>query len=119
MIVEFQAELWRWPGDAAWHFVTLPVDVSDEIRDRTSHQRAGFGSVRVRATIGPSTWLTSVFPDKASGAYLLPVKAAVRHAGDLEVGDDTAVTIEVLADSADGTPTRPSSRAGQVSGGLG
>ena len=96
MIVSFEGELWRWPGDAAWHFVSLPVEASEEIRELTAPRRTGFGSVRVRATIGPTTWLTSVFPDKKSGAYLLPVKAAVRRAADLEPGDDTAVTVELL-----------------------
>lgn len=75
----------RWSGDAAWYFLTVDAELSDEIRGRT--ERVGFGSVRVRATIGATTWSTSVFPDAASGCYVLPVKAAVRRAEGIDDGD--------------------------------
>jgi hypothetical protein len=26
---EFDSELWLWEADAAWHFLTVPQDVSD------------------------------------------------------------------------------------------
>jgi hypothetical protein len=82
----------RWSGEAAWFFLTVDPELSDEIRERTV--RAGFGSVRVRATIGATTWETSVFPDAASGCFVLPVKAAVRRAEDIE--DGTTVTARIV-----------------------
>jgi hypothetical protein len=100
VIVAFDAELWIWDArrDDSWTFVTLPVDASDEIRDRAAAAgpRRGFGSVRVRVTVGASTWTTSVFPDGARGAYVLPVKRAVRKAESLAEGDIARVTVEVL-----------------------
>ena len=47
----FTAELWRYPGKGGWHFVTLPDEIADEVRAR-SGPRHGFGSVRVRVTLG-------------------------------------------------------------------
>lgn len=95
---EFTGELWEhssMPG--SWYFVTLPEDCADDIAAITEGaERRGFGSVRVEATIGPSTWRTSVFPDKASGSYVLPVKKAVRAAAALEAGDAVAVHLAVL-----------------------
>ncbi|QOV92362.1 DUF1905 domain-containing protein [Humisphaera borealis] len=41
------------------------------------------------------TWQTSVFPDKKRGAFLLPVKAAVRKAEHLIIGDRPLVTLIV------------------------
>lgn len=97
----FDAELWLHEGDAAaWHFITVPEDVSDDIDARTAGQARGFGSVRVRATVGATTWATSVFPDTRRGAYVLPVKAAVRRSEGLSVGDTVALTL-ALADDAD------------------
>jgi Domain of unknown function (DUF1905) len=100
VIVDFEAELWIWDArrDDSWTFVTLPTDASDEIRDRTAATgpRRGFGSVRVRATLGTSTWTTSIFPDGARGAYVLPVKRAVRRAESVEEGDTARLTVEVL-----------------------
>jgi hypothetical protein len=90
----FEAQLWLWDGDAAWHFVTVPEDVSDEIEDQAGARR-GFGSVPVQVQIGSSTWATSVFPDSKRGAFLLPVKKQVRTREGLEVGDVVAVELAV------------------------
>jgi hypothetical protein len=94
----FDAELWVWEArrDDSWVFVTLPADASAEIRDRTGGTRRGFGSVRVQVTIGGSAWRTSVFPDSASGCYVLPLKRAVRRAESLDVGTVATVTVEVV-----------------------
>ncbi|MGZ3144620.1 DUF1905 domain-containing protein [Lentzea chajnantorensis] len=93
----FDAELWLWEARRLdiWTFVTLPEDVSDEIRDLAT-PGAGFGSVKVRAGVGTSSWSTSVFPDKASGCYVLPVKAAVRKKEQVGPGDTIEVTVEVV-----------------------
>ena len=99
MKVVFDAELWIWDArrDDSWTFVSLPAEASEEIRDRmAAGPRRGFGSVRVRATVGGSTWTTSIFPDGARNAYVLPVKRAVRKAESLAEGDTATVTIEVL-----------------------
>lgn len=96
---EFAAELWRWSSEkASWHFLTVPDDVSDDIEARTEDERRGFGSVRVRVTIGSSTWSTSVFPDASRAAYVLPVKKAVREREGLAEADRVAVTLELVED---------------------
>ena len=88
----FEAPLWRWQGEAAWHFISLPEDVADEIEDSPVDRR-GFGSVRVQVQVGATSWATSVFPDKARGTYLLPVKKQVRDREGLAEGDVVAVTL--------------------------
>ena len=96
----FDAELWIWdPGRAdSWTFVSLPTEVSAEIRELVGPTQPGFGSVRVRVTVGNATWMTSVFPDITRDSYSLPIKKAVRRAEALEAGDVTSVTVE-LTDS--------------------
>jgi Domain of unknown function (DUF1905) len=86
----FSSPLWRWSGESAWHFLTVPESVSDDIRSRVE-PGPGFGSVKVTVTVGPATWETSVFPDSKSGRYLLPVKAAVRRKARIEDGDEVDV----------------------------
>jgi hypothetical protein len=95
--VVFDGELWLWDARRAetWTFVTLPASESEEIRDLAAGLRRGFGSVRVRATIGSSTWTTSIFPDPQAG-YVLPVKRPVRVAEALDVGDVATVTVELI-----------------------
>lgn len=63
----FDAELWLHQGDGAWHFVTVPGEVSDAIDAATAGKRRGFASVRVRATVGTTAWRTSVFPTTGAG----------------------------------------------------
>jgi hypothetical protein len=94
--VIFDAELWLWDArrGEAWTFVSLPADWSQEVHDLAGGLRRGFGSLRVRATIGASTWTTSVFPGKAG--YVLPVKRSIRAAEALDVGDTATVTVELL-----------------------
>ena len=92
----FSAPLWQYPGDSAWHFVSVPPEISDDITELTAGLRHGFGSVRVTATVGATTWQTSVFPDSKTGTYLLPVKKSVRTAEDLTSGGDVGVRLELV-----------------------
>ena len=95
----FDAELWVWgarPGEN-WTFVSLPAEASAEVRELVGvAPRRGFGSVRVRVTVGGSTWATSIFPDGTRGTYVLPIKKAVRKTETLEVGDLATVTVELV-----------------------
>lgn len=92
---EFTAKLWKWKS-GSWHFVTLPKDISQDIKTFTRHNRRGFGSIRVKVSLGETEWLTSIFPDKKSGCYFLPVKAAVRKGEKFQVDDEAKIRISVL-----------------------
>ena len=94
-VYEFTAPLWRWQGNAAWHFLTLPFEVTDEIDEITTGTQGGFGSVPVRVTVGRTTWTTSVFPSKDHESFILPVKAVVRRAEALLEGSAVAVRLEL------------------------
>jgi hypothetical protein len=98
VIVVFEAELWIWDArrSDSWTFVSLPTEASEEIRDRAGGLRRGFGSLRVRVTVGGSTWTTSIFPDSARGCFVLPIKRAVRKAEALDAGDIATVTVELI-----------------------
>jgi hypothetical protein len=91
-----RAKLWRWKGGkASWYFLTLPAGVAEEIRTvDAGPRRVGFGSLRVTATIGKTSWQTSIFPAAQLKSYLLPVKAAVRKAERLAEGK--AVVVRLL-----------------------
>ena len=81
-------------GKGAWHFLTLPAEDSQQIKFLSSQERRNWGSVRVTASIGQTTWNTSVFPDTKAGAYMLPVKAEVRKKEQIEVGNIVTVTLK-------------------------
>lgn len=96
-IYRTRAKLWRWKGGkSSWYFLTLPVRLAEEIRlVDAGPRRTGFGSLRVTASIGGSTWSTSIFPSARHASYLLPVKAAVRKAEGLVEGRSVRVQVAV------------------------
>ena len=57
--------------------------------------RRGFGGVRVDATIGATTWRTSIFP-QTGDMYVLPLKRAVREAEGIDPGAIVRVGLFVL-----------------------
>lgn len=99
MLITFETELWVWEARRAegWTFVSLPPEESEHIRELTGgRSRPGFGSVRVRATVGHTSWRTSIFPDSARQTYVLPIKKAVRAAERIDAGDSATVTVELV-----------------------
>lgn len=96
---EFTARIWLWrptPGAkvAGWHFVTVEGQPAAEIRFASLGLTAGFGSVRVRATIGATSWSTSIFPHRESGGWILPIKADVRKREGISADDIVDVALE-------------------------
>lgn len=92
----FSAAIWLYPGAAAWHFVSVPEGITKEIDFYYAHKKHGFGSLRVTVTIGETTWDTSIFPDKKTGTYLLPLKKSVRDKEHLSAGKKVTVAIKLV-----------------------
>jgi Domain of unknown function (DUF1905) len=93
----FTAQLWIWDArkSDSWTFATVPPELSDDLRERIG-PRGGFGSIPVEVTIGASTWRTSVFPDKESGCFVLPIKSAVRKAEAISAGDKAEISLKTV-----------------------
>lgn len=90
---ELSARVWVYQGKAAWHFLTLPKDVAKDIDFYFSQEKRGWGSLPVTVVVGKTTWKTSIFPDKESGSYLLPLKAEVRKKEGIIVGNTLGLTL--------------------------
>jgi hypothetical protein len=90
------SKIFLWPGQqAAWHFVPVSAKQSAAIKKVHGAHARGWGSLPVRATIGKTRWNTSIFPDKKSGTYLVPLKLAVRTAEGIAVGDTVKLVVEI------------------------
>jgi hypothetical protein len=82
---------------ASWHFITVEKNISQQIKQRADTQpRKGRWSVKVEVRIGFFTRKTSIFPDKTSWCYLLPIKKEVRTALQIGVDDEVLVTMSLL-----------------------
>lgn len=81
----------------SWHFATIPQAISGAIQSATvSQPRKGRWSLRVEAQIGYMKRKTSIFPDKKSGCYLLPIKVEVRKELWLAENDSVHITITLI-----------------------
>jgi hypothetical protein len=91
MEFEFQARIFEWRGPAPFYFVALPEDVATLVASMASQLTYGWGVIPVKATIGRTTFTTSMFP--RDGGYLLGLKAIVRSSEKLETGDHIEVRL--------------------------
>ncbi|HQU25495.1 MAG TPA: DUF1905 domain-containing protein [Acidimicrobiales bacterium] len=93
MEVAFDAVVWYWRGPSPFHFVTVPPDGAELIGALAPTLSYGWGCVPVRGRVGATAFVTSLFP--RDGGYVVPLKAAVRAAEGLEVGDVASVVLDL------------------------
>jgi hypothetical protein len=88
-----------WPGESVnWYFLPVPKTEGQRIRADFSSQgnRSCFASIKVEVTIGDSVWQTALFYSKPAESYILPVKATIRRAQDIDVGEQVEYTIRIV-----------------------
>lgn len=100
MKYKIKNKVWLYPGHAGWHFFTVPPEMASDISSRFHGLKRGWGSlpvhVEVKNSIGErSKYNTSIFPDKKSGTYLLPIKKEVRKIVGIQAGDILEVVLEI------------------------
>lgn len=94
--------VWLWqgsdgaPSKGSWYFLTIDGETAQVIRAHATNA-AAWGSVYVEATIGATTWRTSLFPSKQAGGWLLPLKAAVRKAEKIVEGSEVEVMLTLAS----------------------
>jgi hypothetical protein len=91
--LEFAGEIWYWRGPAPWYFVTVPEQERDALRVISGSVTYGWGMIPAKVRIGKTAWVTSLWPK--DGSYIVPIKASVRKAEQLEEGDRVTVQLEV------------------------
>ncbi len=93
IIIEIKGEIWFWRGPAPFYFVTVPEAESRNIKAVSGIVTYGWGVIPVRVRIGNTGFTTSLFPK--DGKYIVPIKASVRKAENLALGDEVTVRLEV------------------------
>ncbi|SDU81480.1 protein of unknown function [Microlunatus sagamiharensis] len=90
---EFEGVLFEWRGPAPFHFVAVPEDVADDLREIAPLVSYGWGMVPARVSTGSSSWETALWPK--DGGYVVPVRDRFRRAERLEVGRPVTLRVEV------------------------
>jgi len=93
VIFEFSGVVIFWRGPAPFYFIPMPADQSQDLKAISASVTYGWGVIPVRATIGDTTWTTSLFPK--DGRYLVPIRTNVRQSLNLEEGDSVTIQLEI------------------------
>lgn len=92
---KLESNVFVYPGMSAWRFLGLPKKLAQEIKKKHGSRTKGWGSLPVSVRIGKTIWDTSIFPDKKSGSYLLPLKAKVRKAEGIFDDSNVSFTLKI------------------------
>ena len=95
-IYKIKSTVWIYPGLSGWHFINIPKKESEEIIKSFGKMQRGWGSLPVMVSVGKSTWKTSIFKDKKSNTYLLPLKASIRKEEGIFNRDIIRLKIEII-----------------------
>lgn len=93
MQFEFEGVVWYWRGPAPHYFVSVPAKESNDLKEIAGLVTYGWGMIPTTVRIGKTECTTSLFPK--NGGYIVPVKAVVRKAENLEESDTVTVRIQV------------------------
>lgn len=93
MIIEFSGKIIFWQGPAPFFFIVVPEEQSRDIKAISGMVTYGWGVIPAHVQIGKTQFTTSLFPK--DGRYLVPIKASVRKAEDLEQDDQVTIRLEI------------------------
>ena len=91
--MEFVGEVWEWRGPAPFFFVSVPDEESAELEAMSSLVTYGWGMIPVEARVGSTDFATSLFAK--DGGYVVPLKADVRRAEGINVGDTVIIRLGI------------------------
>ena len=77
------------PQKGGWYYVRVPKKYSGMYADRAER-----GLIAVHATLGGSTWKTSLLP-MGDGTHFIALNAKVRKAEKKGLGDRVTITFEL------------------------
>lgn len=93
MNIQFSGKIWFWKGPAPWYFVTVPEKECRDLKAISGFVTYGWGMIPVTVQIGRTKYKTSLWPK--DGTYIVPIRASVREAENLEEGDQVSVRLQV------------------------
>ena len=85
----FRASVEKIGGEDGWHIVRLPNDIVTKLREQSAKK----GNLPVVCQIGKTKW-TSTSMSMGEQQWFVAVKASIRTAENLKVGDRVEVTIQ-------------------------
>ena len=85
----FTARIERFDCTMGWHYVLVPADLCEPLK-----AFADRGLIAVTATVGNSSWPTSLMP-MGDGTHFIALAAKIRKQENLTFGDEIEVSFEL------------------------
>lgn len=82
----FKAKVCLFPQEGGWHYVAVPQEYTDTLKPLADR-----GLVAVQATVGGSSWNTSLLP-MGDGSQFLSLPAKVRNKEEIAIDATIAVS---------------------------
>ena len=82
---EFSTKMWKHSAPGSWHLISLPKNISKEIRENLKWQEEGWGRMKAVAKVGQFDWETAIWFDTKMNTYILPVKVEIRKKANLVI----------------------------------
>lgn len=92
---KFEGKMWKEDVPGAWCFISLPKDISKEIRENLQWQEEGWGRMKASVKIDKVEWETAIWFDTKADTYLLPVKAKIRKEAHLKFNETITIFISI------------------------
>ena len=91
---QFNGTIWQYSTlKGSWFFVSLPMEISNEIRENLKWQEEGWGRLKAIARINHTEWETAIWFDTKMKTYLLPLKADTRRKEKLDIGNSVSIIL--------------------------
>lgn len=92
----FSGKIWQYQSPkGGWYFISLPCDISKEIRENFKTQEEGWGRLKANAEIQGVKWETAIWYDSKKASYLLPIKSEIRKKAKLDLENTIEIKISI------------------------
>lgn len=93
-VFTFKNVVWKDPVSAGWYFIDLDDVLSHKIKELPDKKVSKLGLLKAVATIGSTSWETTLFPTK-KGNYVMSIVKNIRRKERIEDKDMLEVKIEI------------------------
>lgn len=88
-IFEISGKVEKFQGKAAWYFIRVPKDLTDNIEAMKVR-----GMIPILAKLNETEWKTSLLP-YGDGSYFIALKASVRKENSIELDQSIKLVFEI------------------------
>lgn len=94
-IFSISKKVWLWPSEIMpWHFIYVDGAEKEYIEKHARKSRNGL--IKIEASIGKTSWQTSLLPFKKDNTYLIALKKEVRAKEGIMVGDTVKISFKLI-----------------------